>query len=223
MKQLGLTGSIGMGKSTTAAMLRRMKLPVFDADAVVHRLLAPGGRAVGSVLACFPGVSNDRGGIDRKALGARVFGDTPKLRQLEAILHPLVHRARRDFLRGCARRGAKLVVLDVPLLVELGNHRHVDAVLLASTSAMLQRQRVLARAGMTETIFRQILARQVPDKEKRRLTPYIVETGLGKAYAWKRLREHLRSIENDRRPALWGKNARNRVRYGNHGSRSHDG
>jgi dephospho-CoA kinase len=220
MTIVGLTGSIGMGKSTTAAMLRRLKIPVFDADAAVHRLMAPQGPAVAAVLEAFPGVGNDKGGIDRKKLGAAVFGDTPALRRLEAILHPRVHAARQDVLRACARRRAPIVVLDVPLLFEGGGDRACDAVLLATTSAMLQRQRVLARPGMTETQFRQILGRQVPDAVKRRRTPYIVETGLGKRYALMRLRDYIRALEIDGKSGSWGRYARNRVRYGNHRARS---
>lgn len=219
MKIVGLTGSIGMGKSTTAAMLRRLRIPVFDADAEVHRLMAPGGGAVAAVLAAFPGVDNPKGGIDRKKLGADVFGDTPALRRLEAILHPRVHAARHAVLKACGRRRAAMVVLDVPLLYEGGGDRGCDAVLLATTSAMLQRQRVLARPGMTETQFRQILGRQVPDAVKRRRTPYIVETGLGKRYALTRLRDYIRTLEADGKPGSWGRHARNRVRYGNHGAR----
>jgi dephospho-CoA kinase len=223
VKLIGLTGSIGMGKSTTAAMLRRLRIPVFDADAEVHRLMAPGGSAVAPVLEAFPDVGNAAGGIDRKALGARVFGDTPALRRLEAILHPRVHAARRAFLKACARRGTRLAVLDIPLLYEGRGERGCDAVLLASTSAMLQRQRVLARPGMTETQFGNILARQVPDAVKRRRTPYIVETGLGKRYALESLRGYIRHLEQDRRPGSWGKNARNRLRYGNDGARPRRG
>ncbi|HLZ65758.1 MAG TPA: dephospho-CoA kinase [Aliidongia sp.] len=192
---VGLTGSIGMGKSTAAQALRRLGLPVHDADAAVHRLLAPGGAAVAAVLAAFPGVGTAAGGIDRRALGARVFGDAVALKRLEAILHPRVRAAKRRFLAMAARRRCRLVVLDVPLLYETGGERECDAVLVVSAPAFLQRQRVLARPGMTEAKFRDILGKQLPDAEKRRRTRYVVPTGLGRRFSLDRLRAALRAID----------------------------
>jgi dephospho-CoA kinase len=192
---VGLTGSIGMGKSTAAQALRRLGVPVHDADAAVHRLLAPGGRAVAAVLAEFPDVGTAAGGIDRRRLGGVVFGDAAALKRLEAVLHPLVGAAKRRFLAAAARRRRRLVVLDVPLLYETGGERACDAVLVVSAAAFLQRQRVLARSGMTNEKFRAILAKQLPDAEKRRRTPYVIPTGLGRRVSLDRLRAALRDIE----------------------------
>lgn len=198
---LGLTGSIGMGKSTVAAMLRRMGVPVHDADAAVHRLLAKGGRAVGAVEAAFPGVSLD-GAVDRKKLGAAVFGDAKALKRLETILHPLVRAETEAFLRRHARRRAALVVLDIPLLFETGAERRVDAVLVVSAPAHIQRQRVLARPGMTEDRFQQVLAQQVPDREKRRRADFLLENGLSKAQTLKRL-QRIVTLAQRLEPRRW--------------------
>jgi len=177
---VGLTGSIGMGKSTAATMLRRMGVPVYDADAAVHSLQAPGGAALPPIEAAFPGVV--KGGVlDRQALGARVFGNPEALRRLEAIVHPLVARRQRAFLKRAATRGAPLVVLDIPLLFEGRGERRVDATLVVSAPAFLQRRRVLARPGMTAEKFAGILRQQVPDKVKRRKATYVIPTGMGLA------------------------------------------
>jgi dephospho-CoA kinase len=191
---IGLTGSIGMGKSTAAHMLRQLKLPVHDADAVVHALLGPRGRAVPAVLAAFPGTAGHDSNIDRKVLGRRVFGDSVALHRLERLLHPLVAAEERRFIASCARRRAPIVIRDVPLLYETGGDRRCAAVMVVSAPLFLQRQRVLARPGMTETQFRQILAKQLPDREKRRRTPYIVETSLGKRHSLKMLCRFLKMI-----------------------------
>jgi dephospho-CoA kinase len=183
---LGLTGSIGMGKSTAAAMLRRLGLPVHDADAAVHRLLGKGGKAVAAIEAAFPGVV-EAGAVDRKKLGAAVFDDPPALRRLEAILHPLVREETQGFLRRQARRRAPLVVLDIPLLYETGAERRVDAVLVVTAPAHQQRQRVLRRPGMTEQRFAQVLSQQLPDAEKRRRADFLVNNGLSKGRTLKRL------------------------------------
>ncbi|HTS93479.1 MAG TPA: dephospho-CoA kinase [Stellaceae bacterium] len=189
---LALTGSLGMGKSTAAAMLRRMQVPVWDADAEVHRLLGPGGDAVAEVAREFPGaLLGDR--IDRKRLGARVFGDAVALRRLEAILHPKVRAAERRFLQGCRRRRAPIVVLDIPLLFETGGEKRVDGVIVVSAPAWLQRQRVLRRPGMSADRLRAVLAQQVPDAQKRRRADWVIPTGLGKAATRRRLREVLRA------------------------------
>lgn len=177
---LGLTGSIGMGKSTAAKMLRQMGVPVYDADAAVHRVQAPGGVALPPIEAAFPGVVKN-GVLDRQALGARVFGNKEALRKLEAIVHPLVGRLQRQFLRRAAMKRAPVVVLDIPLLFEGLGERRVDGVLVVSAPAFLQRQRVMARPGMTEEKFAGILKQQVPDSLKRRKATVVIPTGLGLA------------------------------------------
>ena len=180
MMIVGLTGSIGMGKSTAAKMLRQMGVPVYDADAAVHALQAPGGAALLPIEAAFPGVVK-AGVLDRQALGARVFGNKEALRKLEAIVHPLVGRKQRAFLKRAALRGAGIVVLDIPLLFEGRGERRVDAVLVVSAPSFLQRRRVLARPGMTEEKFAGILRQQVPDSLKRRKASVVIPTGLGLA------------------------------------------
>lgn len=179
MRILGLTGSIGMGKSTAAAMLRRLGLPVHDADAAVHALLGSGGRAVKAVAAAFPGVES-QGAIDRKALGAQVFERPPQMRRLEAILHPLVREAEAAFLRRCRASRRRLAVLDIPLLYETGGQKRCDGVVVLTAPQFLQKQRVLKRANMSEARFAQILSQQMPDREKRRRADWVVETGLGR-------------------------------------------
>ncbi len=175
---VGLTGSIGMGKSTAAKMLREMGVSVYDADAAVHALQAPGGIALPPIEAAFPGVVKN-GVLDRQALGARVFGNKEALRRLEAIVHPLVGQKQRAFLKRAARRGAPLVVLDIPLLFEGRGERRVDATLVVTAPAFLQRRRVLARPGMTAEKFAGILRQQVPDHIKRRKATIVIPTGLG--------------------------------------------
>ena len=180
MMIVGLTGSIGMGKSTAAKMLRQMGVPVYDADANVHAVQAKGGIALPPIEAAFPGVVKD-GVLDRQALGARVFGNPEALRRLEAIVHPLVGRRQRAFLRREAQRGTRLVVLDIPLLFEGLGDRRVDATLVVSAPAFLQRQRVMARPGMSAERFAGILRQQVPDAVKRRKASVVIPTGLGLA------------------------------------------
>ncbi len=190
MLVIGLTGSIGMGKSNAAMALRRMGVPVHDADGAVHTLLGPGGRAVKPVAAIFPAaLSGDR--IDRRVLGDLVFGDTPALRRLEAILHPLVRRASRDFIQAARRARTPIIVLDIPLLYESGASKTVDMVIVVSAPAAIQRQRVLARPGMTEAKFRAILSRQVPDAEKRRRADFVVRTGGHRGDTFRQLRRVL--------------------------------
>lgn len=171
---LGLTGSVGMGKSTVARMFEALGVPVFDADAVVHRLQAPGGALVAPIEAAFPGSTGPRG-VDRKRLGAAVFAHPDALARLEAIVHPAVRAARREFLLNHA--GAKLVVLDIPLLFETGGVDAVDAVLVVSASPAVQRERVLARPGMTAERFADILAKQLPDADKRARADHVIDTG----------------------------------------------
>ena len=179
---LGLTGSIGMGKSTTAAMFREAGVPVYDADAAVADLYARGGAAVGPVGEAFPGVVRD-GAIDREALRQRVLGDPEALKRLNAIVHPLVGRDRGKFFEGAQAMGADMVVLDIPLLFETGGHANVDAVVVASAPPEMQRERVLARPGMTPERLDAILAQQTPDPEKRARAHFIVDTGRGLEHA----------------------------------------
>lgn len=182
---LGLTGSIGMGKSTVAAMFRRLKVPVFDADATVHALQAPGGAAIGRIAAAFPGVVA-AGVLDRAALGAAVFGDGDRLRALEAIVHPLVAAARARFM--FRYRTRRLVVLDIPLLYERGGAEQCDLVAVVSAPPEVQRARVLARPGMTPAKFDAIRARQVPDAEKQALADVVIPTGGSKIATWRAVR-----------------------------------
>lgn len=196
---LGLTGSIGMGKSTAAAMLRRLRVPLFDADAAVHRLLAPGGAAVTAVAALFPEVETPQGGIDRRRLGARVFDNPAALRRLESILHPLVRARERRFLTAARGRGARVAVLDIPLLFETGGEGRCDYVMVVSAPAFLQRQRVLQRPGMSDSRLAAILRQQMPDREKRRLADFVVPTGVGRAATLRRLRTIIRLLQDRRR------------------------
>jgi len=179
---LGLTGSVGMGKSTTAAMFRDAGAPVWDADAAVHRLYGPGGAAVGPVEAAFPGVTRD-GAVDRALLAARLGGDPAAFERLEAIVHPLVAEDRALFLASCEAQGARVAVVDVPLLFEVGADALVDAVVVVTAPAQVQRERVLARPGMDEARLAAILARQMPDAEKRARADFLIDTSLGLDHA----------------------------------------
>ncbi len=180
MRILGLTGSIAMGKSFAASVFDAFGVPVFDADAAVHRLLAPGGGAVAAVLADFPGSGDGRGGIDRAALGRRVFADRAALRRLEAILHPLVRDCERRFLERCARARVPLAVLDIPLLLETGGERRTDRVAVVTCHPLLQEQRARRRPGMTAEKLAAIRAAQMPEAEKRKRAHYLIATGQGK-------------------------------------------
>lgn len=171
---LGLTGSIGMGKSAVAAMLRGLGVPVFDADAAVHELQGPGGRLLPEIEAAFPETTS-AAGVDRQKLGAAVFGNSQALKRLESIVHPAVAAMRADFL--AAHDDAPLIVFDIPLLFEKGGGSGVDAVVVVSAPAEAQRERVLARPGMTEEKFEQILRLQVPDAEKRARADHVIDTG----------------------------------------------
>jgi dephospho-CoA kinase len=171
---LGLTGSIGMGKSAVAAMFAGLNVPVFDADAAVHRLQGPGGELLPEIEAAFPG-STGPDGVNRGKLGAAVFGNRAELARLEGIVHPAVARLRAAFLAENA--GRPLVVFDIPLLFEKGGQAQVDAVVVVSAPAEVQRERVLARPGMTAEKFAQILALQVPDAEKRARADHVIDTG----------------------------------------------
>ncbi len=171
---LGLTGSVGMGKSTVAAMFAELGVPVFDADAEVRRMQGPGGALVERIEAAFPGTTGPDG-IDRAKLGAAVFGDRAALTRLEAIVHPAVRVIRHEFLAEHA--GVDIVVFDIPLLFEKGGIDEVDAVLVVSAPPEVQRARVLSRPGMTPERFAQILALQMPDAEKRARADYVIDTG----------------------------------------------
>lgn len=173
---LGLTGSIGMGKSTTAALFQARGIPVHDADAAVHALYR--GRAVPLIAAAFPDAVHD-GVVDRARLSGAVLGRPEVMARLEAIIHPLVREEEAGFLRGCRQRGMGLAVLDVPLLLETGGERRCDAVLVVSAPAEIQRARVLARPGMTPERLDAILARQMPDAAKRARAHFIVDTSRG--------------------------------------------
>jgi len=171
---LGLTGSIGMGKSTVAAMFRKAGVPVFDADAEVHRLQGPGGALLDAIEGLHPGVTGPQG-VDRKKLGQRVLHDRGALTRLERLIHPAVEQARRHFLRRHA--GRRLVVVDIPLLFEKGGWRRVDAIAVVSAPAWKQRRRVLARPGMNWFRLARILALQTPDAEKRARADFVIPTG----------------------------------------------
>lgn len=174
---LGLTGSIAMGKSRAAAMFRAHGCPVFDADAAVHALLAPGGAAAAPVASTFPGSLGPDGAVDRRRLGAEALGDAAALARLEAIVHPLVRAAEGRFLRRACRAGARVAVLDVPLLLETGGERRVDAVAVVAAPAFLQEQRALRRPGMTPERLARIRAKQMPDAEKRRRADFVIPSG----------------------------------------------
>ena len=218
---LGLTGSIAMGKTTAAGLLRRLGVPVFEADREVHALLARGGAAVPMVAAEFPGLVTD-GVVDRLALGQRVFADAQALADLEAILHPLVRRSEQRFLRAAALRRVPLVVLDIPLLLETGGERAVDATLVVSAPAFIQESRVFGRPGMTPERLQAVLGRQMADVEKRRRADFVVPTGLGRRETLRRLKGIVTLMRRQRGrnspPSRWPRerHARSRPRYRDH-------
>ena len=178
MLNIGLTGSIGMGKSTTAAMFREAGIPVYDADAAVADLYLKGGAAVEPLEAAFPGVTKD-GAVDREALRQRVLGDDAAMSKLNSVVHPLLGKDRAEFYSRAEAAGADMVVLDIPLLFETGGHLNMDAVVVVSAPAEMQRERVLARPGMTPERLDAILARQMADAEKRARAHFVVDTGQG--------------------------------------------
>ena len=191
MLLLGLTGSIGMGKSTTARFFAEAGVPVHDADAAVHRLYA--GEAVEPIAKAFPGTVID-GKVDRVKLAAQVLDDPAALKRLEAIVHPLVRAQELKFLAHAAARGAPLVVLDIPLLFEVGAEDRVDAVVVVSAPSELQRERVLTRADMSEGKLDAILAKQTPDEEKRRRAHFIVDSSRGFDSAREQIHGILRAV-----------------------------
>jgi dephospho-CoA kinase len=192
---LGLTGSIGMGKSTAVAVLRRLGVPVYDADLEIHKMLGPGGSAVAAVEDAFPGVRNEAGAIDRRLLGQRVFGRLEELRRLERILHPMVRAVERGWLARARARREKLVVLDIPLLFETDRIDRVDGVIVVSAPLRLQRERVLRRPGMSAERFAAILRSQLPDSEKRRRADFVVSTALSRAAAARQIRSIVRRVK----------------------------
>lgn len=197
MQVVGLTGSIGMGKSTAAQMLRRLGLPVHDADEAVHKLFAKGGRAVIPVSWHFPDVIVDSA-VDRKRLGERVFADCTALQKLESLIHPLVRQEAQEFMKRHRRWRTPLVVLDIPLLYETGGDDLCDFVIVVSAPLRVQRQRVLRRPGMNEQKFRAVLARQMPDVVKRRRADHVVQTGLSKALTFRQLSRIVRKLRQSR-------------------------
>jgi dephospho-CoA kinase len=190
---LGLTGSIGMGKSTTAGFFAEAGVPVLDADAVVHRLYA--GEAVSLIEAAFPGTTVD-GRVDRARLGAQVIGNAAEMKRLEVLIHPLYRAAEEKFLAEAEKAGAKIAVLDVPLLLETGGAGRVDAVVVASAPEEVQHARLMERAGMTREKLLALLAKQMPDAEKRKLADFIVDTSQGFDSARAQVRAILDKVES---------------------------
>lgn len=184
---IGLTGSIGMGKSTVARQCAILGAKTLSSDEVVHRLMQPGGKAFSLVAQAFPDAVA-QGKIDRKKLGANVFSDEKKLKILEAILHPLVIMEEEKFGRAQKKLGAKILVLDIPLLFETGGERRMDITLVATAPAFIQAQRVLARPNMTREKLAHIRAKQMPDREKRKRADFVIHTGLGKAASMRQIK-----------------------------------
>jgi len=193
MRVIGLTGGIGMGKSTAAQAFRRARLRVFDADEAVHRLQARGGRAVRAIGEAFPG-SVVEGAVDRAKLRAAVLGRPDALQRLEAILHPMVRREERAFIARARRAGAPAVVLDIPLLLETGGHRRVDMVVVVSAPRAVQIHRVRLRRRMGAADIEAVIARQMPDREKQRYANLVVHTGLSRHHALRTLRRLIQGL-----------------------------
>lgn len=194
---IGLTGSIGMGKSETAKMFARLGVPVYDADAAVHRLYEKGGAAVAEIAKAFPGcVAGDA--VDRNALTREVTKDKAAFKRLEGIVHPLVAREQLKFLERAREKGAEMVVLDIPLLFETGGEARMDAVVVVSAPADVQRARVLERPGMTADKLDHILSRQMPDAEKRARAHFVVETGKGLDHAFEQVKRVVEALHRKR-------------------------
>ena len=194
---LGLTGSIGMGKSTAAEIMCRLNVPVSDADAIVHNLIGPGGQAVSAIEKRFPG-STIGSSVDRTALGTRVFNDPDALTALESILHPLVEAARDRFLEQSRRYRRRVVVLDIPLLFEIEADKYCDATIVVSAPEFVQEFRVLKRPGMTKEKFKNIKKQQMSDLEKRRRATFVVPTGSGRRTTLQALTRIVRLSKNGR-------------------------
>ena len=195
---IGLTGSIGMGKSTTAAMFAAEGVPVYDADAQVHVLQGPGGAAVAPIEAAFPSVVKD-GAVDRGLLGARVLGDAAAMKRLESIVHPLLGASRAAFFEQAEADGADMVVLDIPLLFETGGEQRVDAVVVASAPEAMQRERVLARPGWDAARLDAVLAKQMHDMEKRARAHFVIDTSRGLAPAREQVRRVISTLRSEAR------------------------
>lgn len=195
---VGLTGSIGMGKSETAKMFAQLGVPVYDADAAVHRLYQPGGAAVGPIQAAFPGTVKD-GAVDRLELSKRVTGNHEATQRLQAIVYPLMADERRQFLEDAGKRGADIVVFDIPLLFETHGEANMDAVVVVSAPSHIQRERVLARPGMTQEKFDYLHSRQMPDEEKRAKAHFVVVTDKGLEQAFDQVKMILAALRESRR------------------------
>lgn len=193
MKIIGLTGSIGMGKTTTAQMFKDLGYPVFDADATVHQLYGPGGAAVPLIKAVFPDAVTPDGAVDRTVLGQHMRADPLNLSVLESFIHPMVQKAREHFIAKALRDGAPLVIFDIPLLFETGGADKVDVILVVTASYAVQKKRVMARPGMTEAHFKTLLARQMPDAQKRKRADILIFTDKG----LENTREHVQKIARD--------------------------
>ncbi|MDB5403842.1 MAG: dephospho-CoA kinase [Rhodopila sp.] len=193
MRIIGLTGGIGMGKSTAAAAFRRARIPVFDADLAVHRMQAKGGRAVKAIEAAFPGTTRD-GAVDRSALRHAVLGNREALTRLEHILHPMVEAEERAFVGRARRAGKRAVVLDIPLLFEVKGDERVDTVVVVSAPLAIQIHRVAKRRGMSKVDVEAIIARQMPDGEKRRRADLVVKTGLSRNHTLRILSRFIQTL-----------------------------
>ncbi len=193
MKIIGLTGGIGMGKSTAAAAFRRAHIPVFDADATVHRLQGPGGAALPAISAAFPGTVRDNR-LDRAALRAAVLGKPEALKRLERIVHPMVRVAERRFLAHARRGGSRAAVLDIPLLLETDGGRRADLIVVVSAPRAIQIHRVRRRRGMNAADVAAVIARQMPDVDKRRHADVVIHTGLSRHYALRQLRRLINQL-----------------------------
>ncbi len=190
---IGLTGSIGMGKSETTRMFREEGVPVYDADAAVHQVYAKGGAAVQALEEAFPGVTRD-GAVDRELLSKRILGDDEAVKKVGQIVYPKIGEIQREFMADAKAANEPLVVLDIPLLFETSGGANVDKIVVVSAPADMQRKRVLARAEMTEEKFEAILRRQMPDSEKREKADFIVDTGKGLEHAHARVREIIKEL-----------------------------
>jgi dephospho-CoA kinase len=197
----GLTGGIGMGKSTAAAAFRRARIPVFDADAAVHRMQAHGGRGVRAIGAAFPGSVRD-GSVDRAVLRQAVLGDPQALSRLEAILHPMVREEEHAFVARARRRGCRAVVLDIPLLLETGGDRRVDRVIVVTAPRSIQIHRIRSRRKMSDSDIKAVIARQMSDAEKRRRADVIIRTGLSRHSSLKALSRVIRGVRGDTRGSV---------------------
>lgn len=195
MKIIGLTGSIGMGKTTTAKMFEALGCPVFNADDAVHELYAQGGKGAALIKAVFPDAIKD-GAVDRKILSAHIKADPINLGVLESFIHPWVGDLRADFLKRAKKDGAKAVIFDVPLLFETSLEKNLDAVIVVTAPALIQKSRVMARPGMTPEIFKMLLSRQMPDAEKVKRADYIISTGQGLEKAREQVQHVLTEILN---------------------------